>query len=144
MTTKRTPSGRFDQNVDAARIIQMYCNEGRSAEAIATALGCSRTTVSRHLHSAGISMGRSGQHRMINDEYVALTLKMRAEGLDWETIAHRIGFSSSALQRAVRQHALSASMAREAALQERLNLADQRIDELEAELHQLRAQRKAA
>lgn len=58
---------------------------------------------------------------MITDEYVTL-----------------------ALQRAVRQYALDASLAREAALQERLNLADQRIDELETELHQLRTERKAA
>lgn len=126
--------------INLTRAIDMYQRENRSVTAIAAAVGCGTEALRRHLRAAGIVLGKRGLHRLITDEYVTLSLKMRAAGTDWEDIAEKIGFSARALQRAVANHALSASIAREAALQALLNIADQQIDEL----RQCLAQRIAA
>lgn len=132
------------RTLNLSRLVEMYRDEGRSIRAIAKEFRLSTSTVSEHLKKAGIEVGPKGRNRQVNDTYIALTLKMRAEGLHWETIANKIGFDSRVLQRAINRHALQDLMAREAALQARLNDADQRIDELETELRTLRNLRSAA
>lgn len=129
-------------NIEKA--IQLYRDQGRSILKIAKELGHSTHTVSRHLKRAGIELGPQGRNRLVTDEYVSLTLKLRAEGMEWQAIEDKLGFDARSLQRAVSKYALDSAAAREAALQERLNLADQRIDELETELRALRNPRKAA
>ncbi|KII34878.1 hypothetical protein NL64_06350 [Pseudomonas fluorescens] len=134
MNTVLIQGGR---TLDLERLVDLYQRQGRSAENIAREIGHSPNTVRRHLRAAGVELGPQGQHRLITDEYVSLTLKMRAEGTNWEDIAEKIGFSTRALQRAVAKYALSASMARETALQARLNSADQEIDDLRQRIDKL-------
>lgn len=122
-------------NIEKA--IQLYRDQGRSILRIAKELGHSTHTVSRHLKLAGIELGPQGRNRLVTDEYVSLTLKLRAEGMEWHAIEAKLGFDVRSLQRAIKKYALAESMAREAALQELLNVADQRIDELEGLLREV-------
>jgi transposase-like protein len=120
--------------MNIARATELYQHKGRSLQAIADEMGCTPKKIKRGLRAAGVTIGPQGRNRSVTDEYVILALKMRAQGLDWDVVASKIGFSASALKRSASQHATNAFLAREAALQALLNAKDQEIDNLRTQL----------
>lgn len=72
---------------------------GYSTRAIAKEVGVSAMTVRRRLLEAGVDLGGPGRKLLIGADYVELTKRMRADGIEWIAVSEKIGFSIRQLQR---------------------------------------------
>jgi transposase len=76
--------------------------DGKTADEIAAAAGCSYASVVRYLNAAGIVLGNKGRKRELTDEYLNMALDMRAKGTKWDDIEAHIGFCRQTFQTWIR------------------------------------------
>lgn len=72
---------------------------GYGTRSIAQRFGISAATVRRWILEAGFDMGGPGRKLQITAEYTEICKSMREQGLEWEDISKKIGFSVRQLQR---------------------------------------------
>jgi len=94
MTAKLSP--------DSVGLIFSMHADGKTADEIAVAVGCSYASVVRYLNAAGIVLGNKGRKRELTDEYLNMALDMRAKGTKWDDIEAHIGFCRQTFQTWIR------------------------------------------
>lgn len=82
----------------AMQMAEMF-RRGYSSRGIAKRFGWSAATVRRWLRQLGVDMGGPGRKLEITQEYVDLAAKMRSEGIEWQAISKKLGFSIRQLQK---------------------------------------------
>lgn len=100
-----TPVGTAPKRLSAAvndQIVADYQTEMGGAE-IARKHGITEWTVRHHLHRAGVPL----RSNSMTDEQIELTHQLRANGLSYERIARRVGFSEGTVRNVLKR--LSAS-----------------------------------
>jgi transposase len=84
MTAKLSP--------DSVGLIFSMHADGKTADEIAAAAGCSYASVVRYLNAAGIVLGNKGRPKQLTAEYLSMALDMRASGATWRDVEAKIGF----------------------------------------------------
>jgi len=81
-----------------SRIMELFQAKTPTVE-IAKEVGCSPSTVVRHLNAAGIFIGNTGgKPKELTPEYLAMALDMRSQGFIWKEVEKKIGFHRSTFQ----------------------------------------------
>lgn len=80
------------------QMAELY-SRGYSSRQIAAKFGWSAATVRRWLIRIGVDLGGGGRKLQITEEYVGMTRQMREQGMEWQAISDRIGFSVRQLQK---------------------------------------------
>lgn len=80
------------------QMIAMHAR-GHSTRAIGSQFGMAQSSARRHLKQSGVDLG-SRRHKLeITEEYVSMTREMRNQGMTWEQISEKMGFSIRQLQK---------------------------------------------
>lgn len=83
---------------ESVNLMMEMFRSGNAAKDISKAVGCATSTVVRYLNEAGIVLGNKGRTKELTDEYFDLAMSMRSQGVSWEAVGKKIGFSHKTFQ----------------------------------------------
>lgn len=83
---------------ESVSLLHRMFDEGHATKDISAAVGCATSTVVRYLNEAGIILGNKGKAKQLTQEYYDLAMSMRSQGVPWEVVGKRIGFSHKTFQ----------------------------------------------